>query len=191
MQSPVDIQSERLQPVCSLKLLQTRYKPANATHQSRPRHSSMYLLNPYHPCSEYHIHVHSDTVNEKHLVGILSVAVMYTIGSEYDPFIDQLSGEQDVQVVDPSLLNVGGKRFLRYVGSLTSPPCTEQPENITPYVELLNMLPGPVRPVYLGCHEKSIYALLTEKQASIFRMRANVSVVLKREYAELFSSTVF
>ncbi|EFJ07892.1 hypothetical protein SELMODRAFT_429383 [Selaginella moellendorffii] len=112
--------------LCSLKLLQTRYKPANATHQSRPRHSSMYLLNPYHPCSEYHIHVHSDTVNEKHLVGILSVAVMYTIGSEYDPFIDQLSGEQDVQVVDPSLLNVGGKRFLRYVGSLTSPPCTEQ-----------------------------------------------------------------
>ncbi|EFJ07883.1 hypothetical protein SELMODRAFT_429368 [Selaginella moellendorffii] len=100
--------------------------PTNASHQSRPRHSSMYLLNPYHPCSEYHIHVHSDTVNEKHLVGILSVAIMYTIGSEYDPFIDQLSGEQDVQVVDPSLLNVGGKRFLRYVGSLTSPPCTEQ-----------------------------------------------------------------
>ncbi|EFJ18429.1 hypothetical protein SELMODRAFT_420353 [Selaginella moellendorffii] len=189
MQSPVDIQSERLQPVCSLKL--------HATHQSRPRHSSMYLLNPYHPCSEYHIHVHSDTVNEKHLVGILSVAVMYTIGSEYDPFIDQMSGEQDVQVVDPSLLNVGGKEIC-WITDITAlhrasdmERVEKKPENITPYVELLNMLPGPVRPVYLGCHEKSIYALLTEKQASIFRMRANVSVVLKREYAELFSSTVF
>ncbi|EFJ18290.1 hypothetical protein SELMODRAFT_420338 [Selaginella moellendorffii] len=196
--------------------------------------------------SEYHIHAPSEhTVNGKHLAveghlvhrsednRLAVVAVMYTIGSEDDPFIDQvehflpeLSGEQDVQVVDPSLLNVGGKRFFRYVGSLTSPPCTEQvtwsvlrrprtisktqyrilmnalnmqtsskyihlkvfqipePENITLYVELLNRLPGPVRPVYLD-PVHSFYALMTEKQASILRKKALLTLLcfLKTSYA--------
>ncbi|XP_024531046.1 bifunctional monodehydroascorbate reductase and carbonic anhydrase nectarin-3 [Selaginella moellendorffii] len=156
MQSPVDIQSKELQPVCSLKLLQTRYKPTNATLTNLDHDialefgdassGSLIIDGTLYSVSEYHIHAPSEhTVNGKHLAveghlvhrsednRLAVVAVMYTIGSEDDPFIDQvehflpeLSGEQDVQVVDPSLLNVGGKRFFRYVGSLTSPPCTEQ-----------------------------------------------------------------
>lgn len=40
--------------------------------------------------------------------------------------VDQKDEERNPGVMDPNEINISGRRFYRYVGSLTIPPCTEE-----------------------------------------------------------------
>lgn len=74
--------------------------------------------------------VHSNFKNQ-----IAVVAVLYKIGKP-DPFlsklmrnissmVDKTNEKRNAGLMDPNEINISGRRFYRYIGSLTVPPCTE------------------------------------------------------------------
>ncbi|CAI9097937.1 OLC1v1034462C4 [Oldenlandia corymbosa var. corymbosa] len=106
------------------------YYPLRQAHWHSP---SEHTINGRRYDLELHMVHQNDDPNLKYNIAV--VGVLYRSGAP-DPFLTKLMSnissmihqkdeERNVSMVDPSEIPQNSKRFYRYMGSLTVPPCTE------------------------------------------------------------------
>ncbi|KAL0863445.1 hypothetical protein Bca101_042563 [Brassica carinata] len=158
MQSPIDLMNERVRIVSHLGRLTRNYKPCNASLKNRghdmmlrfeERPGSIKINGIEYQLLQLHWHSPSEhTINgrrfalELHMVhesingSMAVVTVLYKIGRS-DSFLALLENklsamtdqnEFNIGMIDPKEIKIGSRKYYRYVGSLTTPPCTQ---NIT------------------------------------------------------------
>ncbi|KAJ4891172.1 Alpha carbonic anhydrase 7 [Raphanus sativus] len=158
MQSPIDLMNERVRIVSHLGKLTRNYKPCNASLKNRghdmmlrfeERPGSIKISGTEYQLLQLHWHSPSEhTINgrrfalELHMVhesidgSMAVVTVLYKIGRS-DSFLTLLENklsamtdqnEFNIGTIDPKEIKLGSRKYYRYVGSLTTPPCTQ---NIT------------------------------------------------------------
>ncbi|KAL4607746.1 hypothetical protein ACB092_09G197700 [Castanea dentata] len=155
LQSPIDLLSRRVQVYPRLGKLKGVYKPAQAVVKNRGHDISMawkgdagyiningtdYNLQQchWHSPSEHTINgsryplelhiVHINPITNK----IAVVGIVYKYGRP-DPLLTKLfhhiksagKEEKPLGIIDPGLIRFGSRKYYRYIGSLTVPPCTE------------------------------------------------------------------
>ncbi|KAF5474181.1 hypothetical protein F2P56_006101 [Juglans regia] len=154
MQSPIDLLDRRVQVFPSLGKIKRDYKPAPAVVKNRGHditviwrgdagdikingtdykllqchwHSpSEHTFNGSRYDLELHV-VHLSTGGEIAVIGIV-----YKYG-RHDPFLTELlhhiksvgNEERNLGTVNPGVIKFGSRKYYRYIGSLTVPPCTE------------------------------------------------------------------
>ncbi|KAF1898296.1 hypothetical protein Lal_00033062 [Lupinus albus] len=153
-QSPIDIVDERVKELPQLGRLKRYYKPAPAVLQNKG-HSITLKWNgdagkiningTFYNLMQFHWHTPSEhTFNgskfdlELHAVHLSSkgetavIGVWYKIGLP-DSLLSKLvkhiksvkEQEIDVGIINPKDTKFGNKKYYRYIGSFTTPPCTE------------------------------------------------------------------
>ncbi|GMI64762.1 A. THALIANA ALPHA CARBONIC ANHYDRASE 4, alpha carbonic anhydrase 4 [Hibiscus trionum] len=154
LQSPIDLLSAKRQVLPSLGKLKKDYKPAPAVVKNRG-HDIMVrwkgdagdlsingtdyklLQCHWHSPSEhtfngtrYQLELHLVHVNAREELAV--IAIIYKYGRP-DPFLTSLlphiktmgDEEKNLGIVNPGNIKFGSRKYFRYIGSLTVPPCTE------------------------------------------------------------------
>ncbi|KAK9033644.1 hypothetical protein V6N11_049830 [Hibiscus sabdariffa] len=110
-----------------IKINGTEYSLQQAHWHSPSEHT----INGRRYAMELHM-VHSKDPNLKNNLAV--IGQLYKFGAP-DAFLSKLMSnitsmadnllERDVGVIDPNMIEMGGKKYYRYMGSLTVPPCSE------------------------------------------------------------------
>ncbi|KDP26093.1 hypothetical protein JCGZ_21126 [Jatropha curcas] len=155
LQSPIDLLNKRVQTSSKLGKLHRCYKPAPASVKNRGHDIAViwkgdagkikingtdYKLQQCHwhsPSehtfngSRYELEIH--LVHESSEGKIAVIGIVYKYG-RHDPFLSKLfqhikrtveKEEIDLGIVNPGNIRFGSRKYYRYNGSLTTPPCTE------------------------------------------------------------------
>ena len=155
LQSPIDIQNERVQKNSQIGKLQKEYKPAPAVLKNRGHDvmlqwsgnaGELRINGTHYKLIQCHWHTPAEhTINgtkfdmELHAVHQTSkgetavIGILYKIGSP-DPLLSKLLehikliGDKDIDVgiINPQdIVKFGSRTYYKYIGSFTTPPCTE------------------------------------------------------------------
>ncbi|GMJ02430.1 A. THALIANA ALPHA CARBONIC ANHYDRASE 4, alpha carbonic anhydrase 4 [Hibiscus trionum] len=154
LQSPIDLRAGKLQVVPSLGRLKRDYKPAPAVVKNRGHDitvrwtgyaGKININGTYYKLLQCHWHSPSEhTFNgtryqmELHIVHVSDrgeiavIAIVYKYGRP-DSFLSRLfhhikavgDEERNVGIVNPGNIKFGSRKYFRYIGSLTVPPCSE------------------------------------------------------------------
>ncbi|XP_050242499.1 alpha carbonic anhydrase 4-like [Quercus robur] len=155
LQSPIDLLNRRVQVIRNHNNLKRNYKPAQAFVKNRGHdimvswkgdagyidiNGTRYnlLQGHWHSPSEHtfngsrydlelHI-VHTNPITNK----IAAIGIVYKYGRP-DPLLTELfhhinsagKKEKPLGIIHPGLIKFGSRKYYRYIGSLTVPPCTE------------------------------------------------------------------
>ncbi|KAK9289830.1 hypothetical protein L1049_007990 [Liquidambar formosana] len=154
MQSPIDLLNKRVQVFPDLGKLKRDYKPVPATVKNRGHDitvrwkgdaGKININGTDYKLLQCHWHSPSEhTFNgtryhlELHIVHLSSHGEIAVVGITYkygrpDPFLARLlhhiksvgKEEKDLGIVNPGDIKFGSRKYYRYIGSLTVPPCTE------------------------------------------------------------------
>ncbi|CAN0890506.1 Alpha carbonic anhydrase 4 [Linum grandiflorum] len=155
LQSPIDLLDTRVEVLSNLGKLNRDYKPAPASVKNRGHDVTVFwkgdageikINGSQYKLLQCHWHSPSEhTFNgsryelELHLVhksyegNLAVVAIVYKYGRP-DRMLSKLfhhirsvdrKKEKDLGIMNPGDIKVGSRKYYRYIGSLTVPPCTE------------------------------------------------------------------
>ncbi|KAG6638450.1 alpha carbonic anhydrase 4-like [Carya illinoinensis] len=154
MQSPIDLLDRRVQVFPALGKLKRDYKAAPAVARNRGHDITVVwkgdageinINGTKYKLQQCHWHAPSEhTFNgsryelELHIIHLSSNGEIAVVGIVYkyghpDPFLSELfhhiksvgEEDKDLGIVNPGLIKFGSRKYYRYIGSLTVPPCTE------------------------------------------------------------------